>query len=234
VVVALVRQLEKDAVTSGCSKPFVVISQATRLREIAQTDGYALTLEGSDLLWLEKAFRSNRREPREENDAYGQEADVEMKDFWSPTVTVRMAESAVEVERLLPLPVLERLCAEPSMSVDRQYDMYRSQIIVALDGESALGFAAYKPTPGPIRVAHEFWVDPHTGCGPAPVTQALLTALEGTARAAGCSRVFVVVTQSVPLYPILENWGYTVNLAGGERTWFARSLLRDSHPLESA
>ena len=104
--------------------------------------------------------------------AYGQETNVEMKAFWSPTVTVRKVESAIEVEKLLPLPVLERLCSDPGMSDGRHYDINRSQIIVALDGESALGFVAYKPTTGSIRVAHEFWVDPHTRCGQAQVTQA--------------------------------------------------------------
>jgi len=58
VVVALLRELEQDAVKSGCSKLFIVISQATPVRRILQTSGYTVTLEGADLLWLEKAFRS--------------------------------------------------------------------------------------------------------------------------------------------------------------------------------
>jgi hypothetical protein len=57
-VAALLRQLENDAVKSGCSKLFIVLSQPTPLRRILQTDGYTITLEGADLLWLEKALRS--------------------------------------------------------------------------------------------------------------------------------------------------------------------------------
>jgi len=157
-----------------------------------------------------------------------------MKAFWSPTITVRRAANAIEAEKLLPLQVLRRLCSDPSLSNVRQCDVYLSQIIVALEGDSTLGFAAYKPTAGPIRVAHEFWVDPQARGGQAPVTQALLTALEGTACAAGCSHLFVVVAQSAPLRRILEQSGYSVNLAGVERTWFDKSLVRDSDPLESA
>jgi hypothetical protein len=157
-----------------------------------------------------------------------------MKAFWSPTITVRRGDNAIEAEKLLPLPVLGRLCSDPSMSNVRQCDVYLSQIIVALDGDSTLGFAAYKPTTGPIRVAHEFWVDPHARCGPAPVTQALLTALEAAARAAECSRLFVVMAQSTPLRRILEKSGYSVNLVGVEHSWFEKSLVRDSDPPESA
>jgi hypothetical protein len=164
----------------------------------------------------------------------GQEKDSDMKAFWSPTITVRQAHNATEAEQLLPLPVLGRLCSHPSMSNARQRDVYLSQIIVALDGDSTLGFAAYKPTAGSIRVAHEFWVDPHARCGRAPVTQALLTALEAATRAAGCSRLFVVVAQSTPLRPILENSGYGVHLAGVERSWFEKRFVCDSDPLESA
>ncbi len=163
-----------------------------------------------------------------------QEKDSGMKTFWSPTVTVRRANDAVEAEKLLPLRVLGRLCSDPNMSHVRQWDVYLSQIVVALDGDSTLGFAAYRPIAGPIRVAHEFWVDPHARCGQAPVTQALLTALEAAARAAGCSQLFVVVTASTPLQRIIEYSGYSVNLASVERTWFDKSLVRDSDPLESA
>ena len=58
VVVALLRHLEQDAIQSGCSKLFIVVSHATPLCRILQRDGYAITLEGVDLLWLEKAFGS--------------------------------------------------------------------------------------------------------------------------------------------------------------------------------
>jgi hypothetical protein len=157
-----------------------------------------------------------------------------MKAVRSPTITVRRAANAVEAERLLPLPVLGRLCSDPGMSNVRQCDVYLSQIIVALEGDSPLGFAAYKPTTGPIRVAHELWVDPHARCGQAPVIHALLTALEGAARAAECSQLFVVVAQSAPLRRILEDSGYSANLAGVERTWFEKRLVRHLDPPESA
>ena len=157
-----------------------------------------------------------------------------MKTFGSLPITVRTAADAVEAEKLLAQPVLGRLCSDPNMSHVRQRDVYLSQIILALDGDSTLGFAAYKPTAGLIRVAHEFWVDPHARCGQVPVTQALVTALEAAARVAGCSQLFVVVAQSAPLRRILEDSGYSVNLTGVERTWFEKRLVRDSDPLESA
>jgi hypothetical protein len=53
----LLGQLEKEALKSGCSKLFIIVPQATPLRRILQTYGYAITLEGADLLWFEKAFR---------------------------------------------------------------------------------------------------------------------------------------------------------------------------------
>jgi hypothetical protein len=58
VVVVLLGQLEQDALPSGCSKLFVVVPHTTPLRQILQTYGYAITLEGADLMWLEKALRS--------------------------------------------------------------------------------------------------------------------------------------------------------------------------------
>ena len=56
VAVLLLGQLEKEALKSGCSKLFIVVPQATALRPILQRCGYAITLEGADLLWFEKAF----------------------------------------------------------------------------------------------------------------------------------------------------------------------------------
>jgi hypothetical protein len=53
----LLRQLEKGALKSGCSKLFVVVPQATPLRRILLTRGYTITLESADLSWFEKAFR---------------------------------------------------------------------------------------------------------------------------------------------------------------------------------
>ncbi len=157
-----------------------------------------------------------------------------MKAFWSPSITVREADNAIEAERLLPRPTFGRLCSDPNISNVRRCDLYLSRIVVALDGESPLGFTAYRPTAGPIRVAHEFWVDPHARCGLALPTEAMLTALEEAAKAAACSRLFVVVGRSTRLRRIFENSGYSINLAGGELTWFEKGLVGDGHPLESA
>lgn len=49
-----------------------------------------------------------------------------------------------------------------------------------------------------------------------------LTALEDAAKAAGCSRLFVVVAQATPLRRIFENFGYGISLAGGELTWLEK------------
>ena len=157
-----------------------------------------------------------------------------MKAFWSPSITVCEAENALEAEKLLPRPALGRLCSDPTISNVRWCDLYLSRIIVALDGESPLGFAAYRPTAGPIRVAHEFWVDPHARCGPALPTEAMLTALEEAAKVSECSRLFVVVGQSTRLRRVFENSGYSISLAGGELIWFEKGLVDDGHALESA
>jgi hypothetical protein len=78
----------------------------------------------------------------------------------SPTIiTVRLAHNPVDVETLLPLSVLQRLCSDPAPSRVRQCNVHVSQVIVALDGDAPLGFAAFKTAAGPVRVAHEFWVD---------------------------------------------------------------------------
>lgn len=157
-----------------------------------------------------------------------------MKALWSPSIVVRGADTAVEAQKLLPLAVLGRLCSDPSPSPIRQSSVYLSRIIVALDRDSAVGFLAYRPTPGPIRVPHEFWIDPHARCGLAPVTEAMLTAFEETARDAGCSRLFVVVAQSSVTGRIFKNSGYSISLAGGELTWFEKGLAGERPPLDSA
>jgi hypothetical protein len=134
----------------------------------------------------------------------------------STVVTVRMVDNAVDAETLLPLPVLNRLCSNDVPSRIRQCNVYLSQIVVALDGDSAVGFAAFKTTSGPVRVAHEFWVDQHARAGLAPVIGAMLAALEAAVSEAGCSRLFVVTIHATPLRRILRNSGYAVSLAGAE------------------
>jgi hypothetical protein len=149
-------------------------------------------------------------------------------------VTVRRAENPAEAEKLLPLPVLTRLTSGRSANWARQRDVYLSQLMVAIDGEYAVGFVAYRPTAGGIRVAHEFWIDPEPTCGLASAVGGLLAVLESAAVADGCSRLFLVVAHSAPLWRVLENSGYAISLAGGEVTWFEKSLLDDWRPLESA
>ena len=152
----------------------------------------------------------------------------------TPNLTVRVVENAIDAETLLPLPILTRLCANERPSRARQDNVYRSQIIVALDGEVPVGFAAFKLTDQPIRVAHELWVHPHAAGGVVPVTHALVNALESAACAAGCSRVFVVLAASSPLSLILSHAGYRVSLSGTDLTWFEKGLVGDIDPLESA
>ena len=151
-----------------------------------------------------------------------------------PIVTVRRAANAADVEQLLPPAVLARLCSGEIPTRVRQCNVYLSEVIVALDGDSAVGFAAYKPATGPVRVAHELWVDPEARLGLAEVTAAVLSALEGAVRSAGCSRLFVVVAPSTPLRRILQRSGYTVSLAGAELTWFEKSFADGGRPPECA
>lgn len=78
----------------------------------------------------------------------------------SPTVvTIRIVDSAADAEVLLPVTVLDRLCSNDVPSRVRQCNVYRSHVVVALDGDSTVGFAAFKATRGPMCVAHEFWLD---------------------------------------------------------------------------
>jgi hypothetical protein len=159
---------------------------------------------------------------------------VLIRAFPRPSITVREVDNVREAETLLPPAVLARLCSRPAITNMRQRELYRSRIVVAFDGESPVGFAAYRPTEGRIRVAHEFWIDPHARCGQVLTTEAIVTALEEAARAAKCSRLIVLVARPVPLRHILENSGYFISLGSGEITWFEKSLAGDGPPLESA
>jgi hypothetical protein len=152
----------------------------------------------------------------------------------TPHLTVCVADNAVDAETLLPLPMLTRLCANERLSRARQDNVYRSHVVVALDGDVPVGFAAFKPTAGRVRVAHELWVHAHAAGGPAHVTQALLNALESGAVTAGCSRLCVVLATSSPLRLILGRAGYHVSLSGTDLTWLEKGLVGDANPLESA
>jgi hypothetical protein len=157
-----------------------------------------------------------------------------VKGVWSSSIVVRVADNAVDAQGLLPMYALGRLCAEPNPSAVRQNGIYLSNVIVALDGDAPVGFIAYRRTPGPIRVAHECWVDPDPRCGLALLLESLLTEFEASAKAAECSRLFVVVGQSARLRGIFEKSGYNISLAGGELTWFEKSLVTEGTPLDSA
>lgn len=61
-----------------------------------------------------------------------------------------------------------------------------------------------------------------------------LLPLEGAVKLAGCSRLFLVVAKPTAVRLVLENSGYTISLAGGELTWFEKSLVEDWRPGESA
>ena len=153
----------------------------------------------------------------------------------SPTrIAIRHAHNAVDAEKLLPLSVLERLCPSDTPHRVRQHDVYVSHVIVALVGDSAVGFAAYKMTTAPIRIAHDFWVDPGARVGLAAVTEALLRRLEFVVRTTECSRLVVVVPASTPLRPLLEKSGYRVSPGGADLIWCEKRLVEDGPPLESA
>jgi hypothetical protein len=160
--------------------------------------------------------------------------DSDVRELRSPSIVVRAADNAGEAEKLLPMAVLGRLCSEANPSTVRQDSVYLSNVIVALDRDSPVGFVAYRRTPAAIRVAHECWVDPHARCGLAPVIGALLTALEDAAKTAGCSRLFVVVAQSTPLRRIFASSGYSISFVGGDLKWFEKGLVDDRPPLDSA
>ena len=153
----------------------------------------------------------------------------------SPTrITIRHAHNAVDAEKLLPTSVLERLCPGDAPSRVRQSNVYLSPVIVALVGHSAVGFVAYKTTTGPVRIAHEFWVDLRARVGLAAVTEALLKRLEFVVRAAACSRLVVVLPESTPLRPLLEKSGCRVSHGGADVIWLEKRLVDHGPPLESA
>ena len=150
------------------------------------------------------------------------------------TVTIRHAHNAVDAERLLRPSVLDRLCHGDMPNRVRQRDVYVAHVIVAFVGKSAVGFTAYQTTTGSVRVAHEFCVDLRARVGLAPVTDAILTRLEFVVRAAGCSRLVVVLPESTPLRRLLEKSGYRVSLGSAGPSWFEKRLVDEGPPLESA
>ena len=84
----------------------------------------------------------------------------------SPTViTIRIVDRPADAEALLPASVLDRLCFNDVPNRIRQCNVYLSHLVVALEGDSTVGFAAFKATPGSVRVAHEFWVDQGASAG---------------------------------------------------------------------
>src|SRR5665213_1720507 len=80
-------------------------------------------------------------------------------------VTIRIVDGAVDAEALLPVSALNRLYSNDVPSRIRQCNVYLSRLVVALDGDSTVGFAAFKATRGAVRVAHEFWVDQRARAG---------------------------------------------------------------------
>ena len=149
----------------------------------------------------------------------------------STPVTVRVVESPDQVQKLLAdVPGCSLLERNTGSSPSEQGFPV---VIVALDGQTTVGFAAFKATSGAIRVAHELWVDPRVSFGVAPVAEAILRALESTARTACCSRLFVLMDHSTPLRKVLERCGYVASLTSAELSWYEKSLVVGPGPLES-
>jgi hypothetical protein len=152
----------------------------------------------------------------------------------STRIAIRHAHNAGDAEKLLPRYVLDRLCPEVTPHRMRQRDVYRSHVIVAFVDDAVVGFAAHKSTPGPFRIAHDFWVDRRARAGLAAVTHALLNRLEFVVRAAACSRLVVVLPAATPLRPVLERSGFRISPGGANQLWFEKRLVEDNSPLESA
>jgi hypothetical protein len=151
-------------------------------------------------------------------------------------IVIRHAHNAVDAEKLLPLAVLERLYAGATPSQVRRSHLYSSRVIVALVGDSTVGFAAYRTAAAPVRIAHEFAVDARARVGLATVAEALLKRLEFVVTAAECSQLVVVLPESTPLRPLLERSGYRVSHGAVDQIWFEKRLAGagDGAPLESA
>jgi hypothetical protein len=68
----------------------------------------------------------------------------------------------------------------------------------------------------------------------ASVAAAILVALESAVRATGCSRLFVLVGESVLLRKALEDSGYVASLTNADLVWFEKALVGGPDSLESA
>jgi hypothetical protein len=68
-----------------------------------------------------------------------------------PSIIVREVNNAREAETLLPPALLARLGSGPAITNARQRELYRSPIVVALDGESPVGLPPTDGVPGRSR-----------------------------------------------------------------------------------
>jgi len=148
----------------------------------------------------------------------------------TPVLTVRLSGPGVEAETLLPLPVLTRLCGDGRPFRARQDTIYRSRLVVAFEDDVPVGFAAVKPTLGPVGVVHELWVHPRAVRGLTAVTHVLVRALESVARRSGWSRLFIVLVASSPLRPILERATYRVMMSSADVVWLEKECAANPPP----
>lgn len=139
-------------------------------------------------------------------------------------VSIRIVDDPADAEALLPVSVFSRLGPDEVPSPCQRLVVYLSRLVVALEGDSVVGFSAFLAPWGSICAAHEFWVDAHARTGEAPVAMATLAALETAARQAGCSQLFVVM-KATSLRPILQNAGYSESRAAFGLIWFEKSLV---------
>jgi hypothetical protein len=148
-------------------------------------------------------------------------------------LTVRVVESPAEVQKILAFDSRAFLLARSAQSSSSAQG-FPLHVIGAFDGDRAVGFAAFKAMTGAIRVSHELWVDPRARFGVAPVAAAILVALESAVRATGCSRLFVLVGESMPLRKALQDAGYVASLTNADLVWFEKGLVVGPDSLESA
>ena len=102
--------------------------------------------------------------------------------------------------------------------------LLRSERLIVSSGTACLGVAAYQVVDSDVRVVHEFLVDPHLDQPDrAAVIDALLGAIEFTARADGVRSMTILLRPRLPLDRFCAH-GYVALLADAAGAWLQKKL----------
>jgi hypothetical protein len=147
---------------------------------------------------------------------------------------VQVARGVPSIDALVPPALVDRLCATNVATRSRRTNLHLSHVAAAVEDGTTVGFAAYRPSRGAVRVVHEFWIDGGARSRAPAVAGALLDALESLASDARVSRLLVVVRRATCLRRTFEAHGYVATLGRSELTRFEKTLGRNQEPLQCA